>query len=208
MKYLEMIKCMVSSGKEEISLGYIRALVIVAGKSELKICQYIKKNLRLKIKIVNNSNSSITEFLNNNDNKTFEEFIKAYIVNDYNDGDLNVISGFKIFILSDLNVFDNEVDKQRFLNKELFTGHWAYEYITPIYFKGSMKEIVSECGIDYRVKCSGKIEREYIEIFPIKDKFNFEISGRDEISIINKGLFENKKTNLNILLDYCLDLEI
>lgn len=37
-------------------LNYTKAIVIVQGKSEKQICQYIKSKLRLKMEIVSNNN--------------------------------------------------------------------------------------------------------------------------------------------------------
>lgn len=62
-------------------LNYTKAVIIVHGKSEKQICQYIKNKLRLKIEIYSDKNGEkaiqITSLKNTLNNKIFKSFKKT-----------------------------------------------------------------------------------------------------------------------------------
>lgn len=119
-------------------LNYTKALVIVHGKSEKQICQYIKNKLRLKIEIYSDKNGEksiqITSLKNTLNNKIFKSY--RNFINTFEDIELidnkNINKDFKIFIIMDTDDCSEE-EKRKFINKEMFKGHWAYDYIVPIY---------------------------------------------------------------------------
>ena len=66
-------------------LNYTKAVVIVHGKSEKQICQYIKNKLRLKIEIFSDKNgeksiqiTSLKNILNNKIFKSYRTFIRTF----------------------------------------------------------------------------------------------------------------------------------
>ena len=67
------------------SLVYLKAIVIVHGKSEKQICNWIKRKLRLKMEVVSEKNgtnsiqiTSLMHTLNNKKFKTYKSFIKIF----------------------------------------------------------------------------------------------------------------------------------
>lgn len=121
------------------SLNYTKAVVIVHGKSEKQICQYIKNKLRLKMEIYSDKNgekaiqiTSLKNTLNNKIFKSFKNFIKTYEDIKLTNDEKNIYDEFKIFIIMDTDDC-TEKQKKGFINKEMFKEHWAYKYIVPIY---------------------------------------------------------------------------
>lgn len=64
---------------------YLKAIVIVHGKSEKQVCEYIKSNLRLKIEIESEKKgeksiqiTSLMRILNNSKFRTQGAFLKNY----------------------------------------------------------------------------------------------------------------------------------
>ena len=85
-------------------LNYTKAVVIVHGKSEKQICQYIKNKLRLKIEIYSDKNgekaiqiTSLKNTLNNKIFKSFRNFIKVYEDIKLTDDRKFIDDKFKIF---------------------------------------------------------------------------------------------------------------
>ncbi|TKZ36141.1 hypothetical protein [Brachyspira catarrhinii] len=62
---------------------YLKAVVIVHGKSELQMCKFIKNNLRIKIEFISKDSgkssiqiTSLKDILNGKDIKDFNSFCK------------------------------------------------------------------------------------------------------------------------------------
>lgn len=99
------------------SLNYTKAVVIVHGKSEKQICQYIKNKLRLKMEIYSDKNgekaiqiTSLKNTLNNKIFKSFKNFIKTYEDIKLTNDEKNINDEFKIFIIMDT---DDCTEKQK-----------------------------------------------------------------------------------------------
>ncbi len=91
------------------------------------MCEHIKSNLRLKEQIISEENgkhsfqiNSILRKLNTRDFKTFKGFIKKFDDVEYSK---NKLINFQLFIIMDCDDCTIE-EKKRFLNKDMFTGHW------------------------------------------------------------------------------------
>ena len=87
---------------------YTKAVVIVHGKSEKQICQYIKNKLRLKIEIFSDKNgeksiqiTSLKNILNNTIFKSFKSFIKTFDDVELTCDGKSLDDDFKIFIIMD-----------------------------------------------------------------------------------------------------------
>lgn len=187
-------------------LNYTKALVIVHGKSEKQICQYIKNKLRLKIEIYSDKNGEkaiqITSLKNTLNNKIFKSY--RNFINTFEDIELidnkNINKDFKIFIIMDTDDCSEE-EKRKFINKEMFKGHWAYDYIVPIYNIPELETVLTEAKVPF-TKTGVKRKKEYIKLFPTDPKY----TKTDEVQIkelLNK-LKKQKNTNLNEFLDFCL----
>ena len=190
-------------------LNYTKAVVIVHGKSEKQICQYIKNKLRLKIEIYSDKNGEksiqITSLKNTLNNKIFKSYIN--FINTFEDIELtadnkNINNDFKIFIIMDTDDC-SEAEKIKFINKEMFKGHWAYDYIAPIYNIPELETVLTEAKVPF-TKTGVKRKKEYIKLFPTDPKY----TKTDEVQIkeLLNTLKKQKNTNLNEFLDFCLKI--
>lgn len=196
---------MVDSSKERRNLRYIKALIIVADKTGYKICQYIKQNLKLNVKLYDCTCKNIMEVLNDNEHGTLSKFSKNYMVETNKNTGLEEISDFKIYIVMNLDCFSTDEEREKFLDKSMFKNHWAYDYIRPIYNDENLREILLESNTDSKIEI--RQAKEYIKIFPLTNKFHLNIEDREEVEILKSLIQNNKKTNLSTLLDYCLNLK-
>jgi len=55
--------------------------------------------------------------------------------------------GFKLFIIMELDDCSIEM-RNRFLDKEIFSKHWLYDYIMPIYNDPDLEQTMYEAGIE------------------------------------------------------------
>ena len=190
-------------------LNYTKAVVIVHGKSEKQICQYIKNKLRLKIEIYSDKNGEkaiqITSLKNTLNNKIFKSY--RNLINTFEDIELTadnkkINNDFKIFIIMDTDDC-SETEKTKFINKEMFKGHWAYDYIVPIYNIPELETVLTEAKIPF-TKTGVKRKKEYIKLFPTDPKY----TKTDEVQIkeLLNTLKKQKNTNLNDFLDFCLKI--
>ena len=188
-------------------LNYTKAVVIVHGKSEKQICQYIKNKLRLKIEIYSDKNgekaiqiTSLKNTLNNKIFKSYRNFINIFEDIELTANNKKINNDFKIFIIMYTDDC-SEVKKRKFINKEMFKEHWAYNYIVPIYNIPKLETVLTEAKVPF-TKTGNKRKKEYIKLFPTDPKYE----KTDEIQIkelLNK-LKKQKNTNLNEFLDFCL----
>ncbi len=176
-----------------------KAVIIVHGKSELIMCNYIINNLRLNVKTYSDKNgkksiqiNSLKNIMNNlyfKDFDNFKKMLKKSIEKD----------NFKIFIIMDTDDC-TEKEKDNFKNKNMFKGHWAYDIITPIYNSDNLEDVLTKAGVIFNKK-KKKIDQ-FIEIFPTNN------SGADlkDIENLRNKLKPLKNTNLDVLLDFCIRL--
>ncbi|MEG1312402.1 MAG: hypothetical protein RSD47_10405 [Romboutsia sp.] len=182
---------------------YTRAVIIVHGKSEEHICKYIKSNLKVKIEIYKNNKSSIqitdlNKLINNEIFKNKKSFLKKY-------DDIEVIkkelTNFKLFIIMDTDDCTNE-KKQNYISGAMFKGHWAYDYIVPIYNNENLEDVMEKLGI----KIEKDNKREYIKIFPTDRKYKQLKNDLIQVESMSNELKGQKKiTNMSTFFDYCLN---
>lgn len=184
--------------------NYCAAVVVVHGKSELLLMEYIKSNLHLPIEIYSENNgkssiqiNSIMNVLNNNIFKNKTSFKRKYFINENN----KVFCNFRVFTLMDLD--DASVEKQnKYKSGELFKGHWLSSYIVPIWNNGNLEDVLMEIKVltnkpNYKDK--GMV---YRKIFPIN-------TGRSDILLVEELmnlLRMSNNTNMEVLLKYLLNL--
>lgn len=190
-----------------IRKSYLKAVVIVHGKSEYRICDYIKRDIRLKIEIYSEKKGKksiqITSLKNVLGNTIFKSL--RSLKNNY--GDLEVdpksklpMDYFKIFIIMDTDDC-NEETKIRYMTKKLFINHWAYDYIVPIWNINNLEDVLEKSGVKFTKKGNNR-KSEYIDLFPT-DK-NYTKSDVIQIEELCEQLKNNKNTNLNEFLEFCL----
>ncbi len=193
-----------------IPLKYLKCIVIVHGKSEKQICEYIKLNLRQKMEIISRSNgensiqiNGIRKMLDKDSRfSTQNGFIKHF-----SDVEIMTIkrkkvisSDVKIFIIMDTDDCTEET-KKKYISKDLFKGHWAYDYIFPIFDSPELETIMEKAGIKFEKKGEER-KKEYIKIFPT-DKRYLHNEGVELQDFSNK-LKAINDTNLDEFIDYCV----
>lgn len=191
---------------------YLKSVVIVHGKSEKQICDYIKSNLRLRMEIISKEKgeksiqiNSIKHILGDFRFKSFDAFISFFddveIIKDNKEKRLSM--DFKIFIIMDTDDC-TEIEKQRFISKEMFKKHWAYEYIVPIYDSPDLENVMVKAGIKFEKKGAER-KKEYIKIFPTEKKY--KVKEGVELKEFAENLKKVKETNMDIFVEFCLNLE-
>lgn len=188
-------------------LNYTKAVIIVHGKSEKQICQYIKNKLRLKIEIYSDKNgekaiqiTSLKNTLNNKIFKSFKNFIKTYENIKLTDDGKSLDSAFKIFIIMDTDDC-SENQKRDFISKRMFESHLTYNNIVPIYNIPELETVLETANIPLK-KTGNKRKKEYIKIFPTDPKY--EKTDEIQIQELLNTLQKQKNTNLYEFLDFCL----
>lgn len=185
--------------------NYLKAIIICHGSSELCMARHFKSNLRLNIRIDSKDNgkhsiqiNSILNHLNKKPYVTEKEFIKKY-KNDLPNETL--YDDFKIFIIMDTD--DEELTStqiKNYKNKSMFKEHWAYKYIEPIYNTKNLEDVLLKAKIINR----NNSKKDYIKIFPISH--NAQFNDIEQIQILYNRLTTINNTNMDILLQYFLDI--
>jgi len=189
---------------------YLKAIVIVHGKSEKQVCEYIKSNLRLKIEIISDKKgeksiqiTSLMNILNDSRFRTMNAFLKNFcdveIV--YEKKKKRISSDFKIFTIMDTDDC-TEKQKEEYINKSMFRGHWAYDYIVPIFNSPALEDVLDKANIKFDKKGSER-KKEYIRIFPTSSKRT--VSEEVELKTFCKNLKSVKDTNMDIFIEFCLE---
>jgi hypothetical protein len=187
----------------KLESNYNRAVVMVHGLSEYCIARYIKSNLRITIEPYGERNgrksiqiTGLKTILNSSTFRTPISFLKKYEIETVKENGTKTLKNFKFFIVMDTDDCTSD-EKEAFLNKSIFIGHWLYNYIVPITNITNLEDVMIKCGI--------KIEKksEYMKIFPT----NRSDSDVKQIQDLNNLLEKNKGiTNMFLLTRYCLDL--
>jgi len=172
-------------------------MTIVHGLSEYCICTSVKSNLKIKQEIISRKNgrqsiqiNSLHTLLNDNRFKSFNTFTRNFP--DIENKKSKLV-GFRLFIIMDVDDCDEET-KERYKNKEMFRGHWIFDYINPIFNEPNLEKTMDETGI--------KIDRkkDYIKVFPTNHNgTNIEMA--EEFA---GTLRKCKSTNMEEYIDYCL----
>jgi len=186
-------------------LNYTKAVIIVHGKSELHMCKYIKKNLRLKVEIESEKKgeksiqiSGLINFLQGRNFSNLSNFIKKYDdIEVTGRGQKRELKNFKIFMIMDTDDCTLEQAKT-YKDKSMFKNHWAYDYIEPIYNHPNLDMIVQGCGLAI-IKDKN---RDYLKIFPIDH--DYQNSDAIQIEELTTKFSKDKNTNLDKFLEYCL----
>lgn len=189
-------------------LKYLKAVVIVHGKSEKQLAQYVKSKLRLKIEIESDKNgeksiqiTSLDKFINNKKFKSLNSFLRNFEDAELNANGKKLNENFKIFIIMDTDDC-TEKQKEEFIKKTMFKQHWAYDNIVPIYNSQNLEDVLTKAKIPFEKK-GDKRKKEYIKIFPTDKKY--ERSDEIQIKDLKEKLKNIKNTNLDEFLEFCLE---
>lgn len=188
--------------------NYLKSVVIVHGKSEKQICDYIKLNLRCHMEIVGRKKggnsiqiNGIQSFLESDSRFcSYDSFLCYYPNVELIGKKKNLAVYFKIFIIMDTDDCTDETRK-RFITKEMFKGHWAYDFIVPIYNSPELESVMVRAGIKFEKKGEER-KKEYIKIFPTDKKY-FKNEAVELRSFADK-LQSIKETNLDEFIRHCI----
>ena len=191
--------------------NHLKAIIIVHGKSEKQICEYIKSKLRLRLEIYADKNgeksiqiTSVMRTLENSIFKTKEKFLTYF-------QDAAQIKGrkaqleiwsdeFRIFIIMDTDDC-TENEATQFKTKEMFKKHWAYEYIVPIWNSPNLEEVLVQAKIPFKKRGEAR-KSEYIKLFPTNGKY--AESEKVELEVFKNNLMKIRDTNMSDFIDFCL----
>ena len=192
--------------------SYTRGIVIVHGKCELIMCNYIKNNLRLTMDILSDKKgtisiqiSSLQKFLKKKSLESFEEFSLKYDNEqqiEKEEGSNGKLKNFKIFTIMDTDDCTSE-QAEAYKDKSMFKKYWFYDYIVPIYDSPDLDSILKKCNVlpNDKVRDKDKV-RLYSRAFPI-DR-SYKKSDAVQLEELSNQLAKDKNTNLEEFLKYCL----
>lgn len=192
--------------------NYLKVIVIVHGKSEFQMCDFIKRKLKLKIEIVSKNKgansiqiSSIMKRLKGKDIDTLDNFKNTYKDDlEIKDNKIIIDKDFRIFIIMDTDDCKEE-EKNNFINKNMFKNYWAHKYIVPIYNIRNLEDVlVKSKVIDKNTIKNKRDKKDYIKIFPTDNKY----TKNDTIQIqefYQKLLKVKNISNMYIFIKFCLD---
>lgn len=188
--------------------NYLKCIVIVHGKSEKQICDYIKSKLRFHMEIISKEKGQKSIQINglqnlfNKDKRlsTYNDFLTYFSSVELEGKKNKIASYFKIFIIMDTDDCSDE-QRKKYISKELFKGHWAYDYIIPIFNSPHLENVMVKAGIKFEKKGDER-KKEYIKIFPTDKKYirNESI----ELDSFAKDLITVKETNMEKFINYCI----
>lgn len=190
--------------------NYLKAVVIVHGKSEKQMCEWIKQNLRLQIHIESSAKgktsiqiTSLMNTLKNTIYKNYSSFKRHF--NEKLEPDLPkdklLPDYFKIFIIMDTDDCTKE-EKDNYINKKMFENHWAYDYIVPLYNSPDLESVLIKSEVASKNK--KELKKSYAKIFPT-DKTYLK---SDEVQLFDfvQKIKQVKETNMELFIEYCLNL--
>ena len=193
------------------NVNYIKGVVICHGKSEVCLVKYIYTNLHLPIKVFAKNGgknsiqiTSLKTLLSAPPFNNLNNFVNQYDIETVGKGKHRVLQNFKLFIIMDTDDCTAE-QKDDYINKEMFKGHWLYDHIVPIYNISNLEEVLVKSKIMSKKIKTGDKGEYYEKIFPI----NSNPLSNDtlyEVNTFNEQVRRVKSTNLETFIDHCLSL--
>ncbi|MCZ9920364.1 hypothetical protein [Brachyspira hyodysenteriae] len=186
--------------------NYLKALVICHGGSEKDICDVIKAELKLNIRIISRDNggtsiqiTSLYDELEKHKLDNYDDFIKEYgNLIDYENN--KIINNFKIFIIMDTDDCTPE-QKSEFINKNMFKDKNLRKYIVPIYNDKKLEDVFYKVKlIDIRKKTSKEIKREYKKLMT-----KWMQNEAKQKEFYEKLLKVKNISNMHEFIKFCLD---
>ncbi len=186
----------------------LKIIAVVHGKSEYQICSFIKNELRLgALKILADKKgqksiqiTSLRKFFDHNIHLRSEEDFKREFNNCLEldeEGKPLIPEDLKIYTIMDTDDCSPK-QKAEYKNKKMFEGHWAYEYIEPIFNDDNLEQVLLKADIKIKSK-----KKDYVEIFPTTAKHRQ--NGAIELKDFKNKLSKISDTNMNEFVVCCLD---
>lgn len=187
--------------------NYLRAIVMVHGKSELQICSFIKSNLKIKLEIESDQKGKksiqITSIMNRLNGKKFNDFTYFKTYFDDIEYKKKKLLNFHFFIIMDTDDCTDE-QKVNFLNKNMFKGHWLYDYIVPINNSPNLEKVLIKASVPFKSQKDSDMKKEYIELFPTAK--SSEVREKEQIKELIAKLKKISETNMEEFFQYCIDI--
>lgn len=180
--------------------NYCRAIVIVHGKSELLMMEYLKRKFRLNIAIIssNKGKSSIQingllKFMTSNTKlKSLSAVKKEFMPNVSG----NRLIDCPIFTIMDLDDCD-EKEAELYKTGKMFKGTWFENYIVPIWFSPHFDMAMKNTQLIDRLPN----DKEKVKVYSAL--FQKELTGLKEIDVFKEKMEKCKNTNIEQLVEYC-----
>ena len=192
----------------KISPIYTAAIVIVHGESENIIIKHIKSKLRLKIHIHKGTTSiQINGLLKelNTYFKNISQLKKSGLDLNIDKKSGEIINEFCIFTFMDTDDCTEET-KRKYIDGSLFSGYALKEYVKPIYSIPDLEEVLYKSRLIPKKYNDSEKVKEYGKWFPISREPHSD--SKMPIKDMEKmcgALVDNKQTNLDELLKYCIE---
>lgn len=176
-----------------------KVMTIVHGQSEYRICCSLKSNLRIKHEIIAEKKgkksiqiNGLMKILEDSRFRSFDAFVKCFVDVEHK---RKKLINFRLFIIMDVDDCTKE-KKNRYLSKEMFSKHWMYDYIVPIYNEPDLEKTMEKAKIPIMKK------QDYILIFPT-NKGDLDVKIAREFL---DTLRDCECSNLDKYVEYCLSL--
>lgn len=184
------------------------AVVIVHGKNELEIVEYISTNLKIKIGTYSRDKGRNSIQINSLDNvlKNFVFENKRNFLNTYpgiyENENSKKFDNFKIFTIMDTDDVKPPCSIRNYKCGEMFAKYWFKDYIVPIYNDNKLEDILIATGyLEPKSKVNNETKRNNIKIFP-KNRAGKNIEEIEEFYIKLKSC---PNTNMDEFVKYCMD---
>lgn len=185
------------------SVNYCRAIVIVHGKSELLMMEYLKRKFRLNIAIISNNNgkssiqvNGLLNFISSNTKlKSLKVVEKEFIPNVVG----NKLIDCPIFTIMDLDDCD-EKEAELYRTGKMFAGTWIEEYILPIWFSPHFDEAMKKAELLNKLPSDKEKGKVYTNLF------KNEMNGLKELTVFKEKMEKCKNTNIEVLVQYLADI--
>ena len=181
--------------------------IIVHGKSEKTIAEYVKSNLRLKMEIISKDKGEksiqinvLNKFLQQREFSNLKTFADKYDIA-YNCSQ-KCLENFRLFIVMDTDDCTPDM-REKYISGEMFKQSVLADYICPIYDSPDLEEVMLKAGYMKERISDKEKDPFYSKLFPICHDGN-EGTIR-EIEAFASKMRSIKNTNLEILLEYCLE---
>lgn len=186
------------------SPNYTSAIIVVHGSSEEIIARHIRSNLRLNLYIHKRKTSIQIDGLLHELQTNFKDIS---VLNKNKHLELNIskneIVNFKIFTLMDTDDCD-EKTKLQYIDGSLFEQYSLKKYVVPIYTSPNLENVLYNCELIPRIFKNSEKVKEYIKRFPVS-KAPYSVSKIDEMNQLSQALKNNKCTNMEEFIDYCIE---
>jgi len=195
--------------KAFLPLNYTKCAVIVHGKSEKILCQYIKSQLHIKMEIISRGKGSssiqingLEAMLKKKPYASLRQFADEFTV-EY-DSAAKALLNFKLFIIMDTDDCTLKM-KERYTSGELFSSSPLKDYIVPIYNIPNLENALAKAGILARKISSSEKSEVYSKIFPINEGPLTE-DVIQEVRLFSEKVSGHRETNMDVFVDYCLGI--